>query len=136
QGLIQGEAYGTTAKRIKERMDVGATNVMRIARTENHRIRNASKLDAMIEGEKAGITLKKQWISSIDGSTRDSHQELDGVQIDIDEDFEGENGSGPAPGNLGSASEDINCRCSMIEIVAGFEPNTRRVRGVGITEYG
>jgi hypothetical protein len=24
----------------------------------------------------------------------------------------------------------------MIEVVDGFEPNTRRVRGVGITEYG
>jgi SPP1 gp7 family putative phage head morphogenesis protein len=135
QGLIQGEAYGTTAKRIKGRMDVGATNVMRIAQTEMHRTRNAAKLDGMAEGGKAGITLKKQWVSTIDGATRDSHQELDGVQIDIDKDFEGEDGSGPAPGSMGSASEDINCRCTMIEVVDGFEPNQRRVKGVGITEY-
>lgn len=136
QGLIQGEAYGTTAKRIKERMDVGATNVMRIARTENHRVRNVAKLDSMAEGEKAGVVLKKQWVSTVDGSTRDSHEELDGIQLDVHEDFEGEYGSGPSPGNLGSAREDINCRCTMIEIVEGFQPNNRRVKGVGITEYG
>ena len=72
---------------------------------------------------------------SVDDRTRDSHQELDGVTIDLDENFEGEEGSGPAPGMLGSAEEDINCRCTMIEVVDGFEPNERRVKGVGITEY-
>ncbi|MGM8212626.1 phage minor head protein [Virgibacillus sp. W0430] len=135
QGLIQGEAYSATVKRIKRRMDVGATNVMRIAQTENHRVRQVGKLDSLEEGAEAGITLKKQWLATVDGSTRESHQDLDGVTIDIDADFEGEEGSGPAPGMLGSAEEDINCRCDMIEIVDGFEPNERRVRGVGITEY-
>lgn len=135
QSLIQGEAYGKAAKRIKDRMDVGASKALTIARTENHRVRQAAKLDSMKEGEKAGITLKKQWVATIDESTRDSHQDLDGVQIDIDEDFEGEEGSGPAPGMLGAAEENINCRCTMIEVVAGFKPNERRVRGVGITEY-
>lgn len=135
QSLIQGEAYGKAARRIKERMDVGATNTMRIAQTEMHRTRQQAKLDSMEEGAEAGIVLKKMWVASIDGATRESHQELDGVTIDIDADFEGEEGSGPAPGMLGSASEDINCRCTMIEVVEGFEPNERRVRGVGITEY-
>lgn len=135
QSLIQGEAYGTAAKRIKERMDVGATNVVRIAQTEMHRTRQQAKLDSMEEGAEAGIVIKKQWVSSIDDSTRESHQELDGVQIDIGEDFEGEYGSGPAPGNMGSAREDINCRCTMIEVVKGFEPKERRVRDIGITEY-
>ena len=135
QSLIQGEAYGTAARRIKERMDVGATNVIRIAQTEMHRTRQKAKLDSMEEGAKAGVVVKKMWVATIDDRTRDSHQELDGVTIDIDEDFEGEEGSGPAPGMLGSAEEDINCRCTMIEVVDGFEPNERRVRGVGITEY-
>ena len=135
QSLIQGEAYGTAARRIKERMDVGATNVIRIAQTEMHRTRQQAKLDSMEEGAKAGVVVKKMWVATIDDRTRDSHQELDGVTIDLDEDFEGEEGSGPAPGMLGSAEEDINCRCTMIEVVDGFEPNERRVRGVGITEY-
>ena len=135
QSLIQGEAYGTAARRIKERMDVGATNVIRIAQTEMHRTRQQAKLDSMEEGAKAGVVVKKMWVATIDDRTRDSHQELDGVTIDLDENFEGEEGSGPAPGMLGSAEEDINCRCTMIEVVDGFEPNERRVKGVGITEY-
>lgn len=135
QSLIQGEGYKKAAQRIKKRMDVGATNVITIAQTELHRTRQKGKLDSMEEGRKAGITLKKQWLSTMDGNTRDSHQDLDGVQINLDEDFEGEESAGPAPGMMGSAEEDINCRCDMIEIVAGFEPNQRRVRDVGITNY-
>lgn len=135
QSLLQGEAYGKAAKRIKERMDVGATNVIRIAQTEMHRTRNSAKLDAMEEGAQAGVVIKKMWVSTVDGATRESHQDLDGVTIDIDDDFEGEDGSGPAPGNMGSASEDINCRCTLIEVVEGFSPKTRRVSDVGLVEY-
>lgn len=135
QGLIQGESYHKTSKRIKERMDVGAYHAMRIAQTENHRTRSAGRLASLEEGQERGLDLKKQWLATVDGNTRDSHQELDGKTIDLDKNFEGEEGSGPAPGMLGSASEDINCRCDLIEIVDGFTPNTRRVRGVGVTEY-
>lgn len=136
QGLIQGEAYGTVAKRIKNRMDVGATNVMRIAQTELHRNRQQAKLDSMAEGGKAGITLKKMWVSTVDGSTRDTHQHLDGQQVDLDKPFKANGMTAEAPGLFGDPAEDINCRCTMIEVVDGFKPNTRRVRGVGITEYG
>lgn len=135
QGLIQGEAYGTTAKRLKQRLDVGASRAIRIAQTENHRVRSAGTLASMEQGEKAGIAIKKRWLATADGSTRDSHQELDGKTLDLDEDFYGESGSGPAPGMLGSASEDINCRCDMIEIVEGFEPNKRIVRDADIQPY-
>jgi uncharacterized protein with gpF-like domain len=135
QSLIQGEAYGTAAKRIKNRMDVGATNVMRIAQHEMHQTRQRAKLSSMDEGAKAGITLKKQWVSTIDGSTRDTHQQLDGQQVDLDKPFKANGMSAEAPGLFGDPSEDLGCRCTMIEIVAGFSANTRRVRGVGITEY-
>lgn len=135
QGFIQGESYRSVAKRIKERMDVGASKALTITRTENHRVRNKSQLDSMEEGQKAGLDLKKHWMSTVDSDTRESHQDLDGVEVDLDEDFEGENGSGPAPGMLGAASEDINCRCTIIEVVSGFRPNTRRVRNIGIAEY-
>jgi SPP1 gp7 family putative phage head morphogenesis protein len=135
QALIQGEAYGTAAKRIKERMDVGATNVIRIAQTEMHRTRQQAKYDGMVEGEKAGITLKKMWVSTIDSRTRDRHQHLDGKQVDVDEPFKAGQYEGLMPGMFGIPSMDINCRCTTIEVVEGFEPNSRRVKGVGITNY-
>lgn len=130
QGLIQGESYQKTAKRIKERMDVGATNVQRIANTEMHRAQSQGRLDSLIHANEKGVKMRKRWISSLDGSTRDSHQDLDGVTIPLDENFEGEEGSGPAPGQMGSAAEDINCRCTMISVIDGYEPQVRRAREV------
>lgn len=135
QGLIQGESYRSTAKRIKERMDVGASKALTISRTENGRVRSQAKLDSMEEGSARGIELKKQWLSTVDGDTRESHQDLDGTVVELKGEFEGEDGSGQAPRMMGSASEDINCRCEVLEIVDNFTPNTRRVRGVGTTEY-
>src|SRR5690606_33839412 len=84
QSLIQGEAYGTAAKRIKNRMDVGATNILRITRTEMHQTRQRSKLEGMKEGAERGILLKKHWLATIDNRTRDRHGKLDGVQVDLD----------------------------------------------------
>ncbi|WP_373894454.1 phage minor head protein [Virgibacillus sp. CBA3643] len=135
QGLIQGEAYGTVAKRIKGRMDVGASNAMTIARTENHRTRQRGKLESMREGADRGITLKKEWIATIDDKTRDRHGDLDGVQVDVDKPFKIDGMEAEAPSLFGNSRMDINCRCSMIEVVENFKPNTRRVKGIGITEY-
>lgn len=135
QGFIQGESYRSVAKRVKERMDVGASKALTIARTENHRVRTQAQLDSIAEGEKAGITLKKQWVATIDGNTRDRHGDLDGIQVDPSDEFKIDGYAGEGPGLFGDPEMDINCRCTLIEIVAGFKPNTRRVRGVGITEY-
>ncbi|MGJ9384263.1 phage minor head protein [Salipaludibacillus sp. CF4.18] len=136
QGLLQGEAYGTTAKRLKKRMDIGARNALTIAQTENHRVRGKARLDVMEEGKELGITLKKHWLSTVDGSTRDSHANADGQEVDIDKPFKVDGEKLMYPGDpAGSAENVIKCRCTMIEIVAGFEPKYRRVRDVGITEY-
>lgn len=135
QSLNLGEGYAKAAARIKDRMDVGASKVIRIAQTEMHRVRNAASLDSMMEGRELGINIEKTWLASGDASTRDSHQELDGVTIPLDEEFHGEDGSGLSPSNLGSASEDINCRCTMIETISGLQPKARAIRGAGVTEY-
>ena len=135
QGLIQGESYQRTAKRIKERMNVGASSAMRIAQTENHRTRNRAHLDSIIEGEKAGLTIKKMWMATVDSNTRDRHADLDGVEVDPNEPFEIDGYEAQAPGEFGESSMDINCRCTMVENIDGFKPNSRRVRGVGVTEY-
>lgn len=137
QGLILGEGYSKTAKRIKERMDVGASNVIRIVQTETNRTRNQGKLDGMYEARNAGVEIKKQWLTAGDDRVRDSHEELDGQTFELEDKFEkGSTGSlADAPGHFGVAAEDINCRCTMISVVEGFEPVKRRVRGVGVTDY-
>jgi SPP1 gp7 family putative phage head morphogenesis protein len=135
QGLIQGKSYGHTAKKVKERFGVGAFKATRIVQTETNRVRNRAKLDSMDEAASAGVELKKRWLAAVDDRTRDSHASLDGATIDLDEEFDSDGYTASAPGQFGVASEDINCRCTMISIVEGFEPNKRRVKGVGVVEY-
>lgn len=135
QSLIQGESYRNAAKRIKSRMDVGATNVLRITRTEMHRTRQRSKLEGMEDGTERGIILKKHWLATIDGRTRDRHGRLDGVQVDLDEQFEIDGYKAEAPGLFGVPEMDIHCRCDVLEVVEGFEPRYRRVKGIGIVRY-
>ena len=129
-GLTRGLSYKDIAKQVKNRMDIGATNAVRIVQTESHRIRESAKLDSMVHAQEIGVEQKKRWLSTLDGSTRDSHQELDGETIELMQEFDGESGSGLAPGQMGSASEDINCRCTLITVIEGFEPRVRRAREV------
>lgn len=135
QSFILGESYRTAAKRIKERMDVGASRSLTIARTEMHRTRQQAKLDSLKEGAERGIIIKKHWLATIDSRTRDRHGRLDGVQVDLDEHFEIDGYRAKAPGLFGVAEMDINCRCDVLEVVEGFDPRYRRVKDVGIVRY-
>lgn len=134
-GLIQGKGYDQISRQVSKDMEMGLNRANRIVRTESHRAREQGKYDSMKEGEELGVKQKKRWLATLDDATRDSHQDLDGVTIDVDKDFEGEDGKGPAPGQLGSAREDINCRCTLLTIVEDYEPEKRRARDEGMSEY-
>ena len=132
QGLLQGEAYTDTAKRVQKSLEQNLNNAERIARTEAHRAREIAAMDSMEHAQKMGIQMQKQWVSAIDQRTRDTHAAMDGQRVDVDENFiSPEGATGPAPGEMGAASEDINCRCTSIAIIEGYEPEQRRIRGEG-----
>ena len=135
QSLIQGESFEQASRRIKKRMDVGATNVVRIAQTEMHRAQAQGRLDGLQQAASKGVIMTKRWVATLDGNTRPEHQDLDGVTIGLDENFVSGTGTGPAPGQLGTAEGDINCRCSIISIIEGYEPEVRRARGEGVIPY-
>lgn len=135
QSLMLGEAYGTAAKRIKGRMDVGATNVLRIARTEMHRTKQQARQDSIKEGAEKGLVLKKHWLATIDGRTRDAHGSLDGVQVNPDEQFEIDGYTADGPGLFGVPELDIHCRCDLLEVVDGWQPDYRRIKGIGVVKY-
>lgn len=128
QGLIQGKSYRDTSKLIRERMNVGASNAMRIVQTESHRISQSARTDTLVEASNKGVEMKKVWVSSLDSDTRDNHADLDGQKVDVDEEFEVDGLTAPYPGSFGVASEDINCRCSHSAIIEGFEPKVRKAR--------
>lgn len=117
-GLTQGDTYGKMAKRIKSKLetDIGKANT--IARTEGHRCMAQAKEDSFDAIEKAGVKFKEQWVSSKDERVRSYHQALDGTIINRGEMFISPSGaSGPGPGLMSNAADDINCRCIKILVL-------------------
>lgn len=134
-GLTQGKGYRDIAQTVKKRMDVGATNMDRIVRTESHRVREQAKLDSMVHAEKQGVVAKKRWVATLDDRTRDTHQSMDGEEVAIQKPFKVNGAEGMAPGLTGVPEEDINCRCGSIVVIEGFEPTERRAQGEGVIPY-
>lgn len=135
QGLIQGESYQKMTRRVKKHLESDVKKSIRVVQTEAHRVQQDGRMQSYEHAAEQGVIMKKVWTSTLDGDTRDAHQDLDGVEIDLDEDFVSETGSGPAPGQMGSAEDDINCRCSVRTVIKGYEPTQRRARGEGVIPY-
>lgn len=90
----------------------------RIARTEMNRASN----EGIIEGlRQSGVVEKKAWLAALDIRTRDSHVaahlRYQEEPISLEALFEVGGGAGPAPGQIGVAAEDINCRCVVLAVL-------------------
>ena len=116
QNIEDGDGLDGLMESVDEIMgDKIKSSAETIARTESISALNEGTLEGWQEG---GVT-SKTWLAAMDDRTRETHAEMHGQTVDIDEDFESPDGaSGPCPGSLGEAGEDINCRCSM---TAGFD---------------
>jgi SPP1 gp7 family putative phage head morphogenesis protein len=133
QGVVQGKDVGQVTKAIAKEMNIAASKACRIVRTETHRAQNQGSLDSYTEAYKKGVLIQKVWVATLDDRTRDSHRVMDGQVVEVYEDFimPGDI-KASAPGLSGSASGDINCRCTIRAEVVGFTPQARRARGDGI----
>lgn len=128
-GVSDGEGIEKLAKRIEGVFDDAIGRRSRvIARTETTR---ASSFGAQEGIRQAGVD-EKQWLAVRDDRTRGTdpvdaanHTEsgLDGMHVPVDDNFTSPatGASGPGPGEMGMAAEDINCRCTLI----GFFPEER-----------
>jgi SPP1 gp7 family putative phage head morphogenesis protein len=121
QGLMKNETYSTMAKRLKTALEGDAVKAMRIVRTEGHRVQESAKHDAAEYAHKQGVIMMKTWNSLEDERVRSSHRHLNNKTIPVDQHFKGKTGKGPAPGQLGSPSEDINCRCFLTYSIEKIE---------------
>lgn len=136
--LITGKPYTVQAKAIRsiigkyvkktDKASGAMYNALRIARTEGQRALNVGALANSYVAQGQGIKIQKQWVSTLDTNTRTSHQSLDGQRRELDKVFNSPISSGQAPGQMGAAEDNINCRCTMIDIVDDFEPVGRRAR--------
>ena len=82
---------------------------------------NAGRQDSYEDLTEQGVVMKKVWIATPDDHTRESHFDLDGEEVDVDEEFS--NGCMYPGDPNGDPPEVYNCRCSMRTHIVGFKKN-------------
>jgi SPP1 gp7 family putative phage head morphogenesis protein len=127
QVLVNGTSYARQAKELKNTFNNLASNAIRVARTEGTRNSNAGAYLNAQEASKQ-VPMKRQWYATRDDRTRDRHGKLDGQVVAVDEPFRMDGMKAMYPGDWGEPSMDINCRCTVLDIIAGLEPTVQRVR--------
>lgn len=115
RGFATAADYTEIARNIRDKGGVSMRKAFQIARTEGHRIHQESVENVLKKAKDAGADVVKQWDSTLDKRTRPTHQKLDGQLRELDEPFEINGHKAMRPGGFGIASEDINCRCEMLQ---------------------
>lgn len=110
RGIATGLGYGDIARNLANATGAPFSRTKTIARTEGHRIQQASAADAQQAAKDRGADVVKQWDAALDGKTRPSHRMVDGEIRELDEKFS--NGLMYPGDPNGPAAEVINCRCT------------------------
>ena len=120
-GIIQGESMDKIANRLQSVTTMTARTAITNARTAVTSAENKGRLDSMVELEKHGAILEKQWLATSDSRTRDWHRELNGKTAGINEAFENAMGEIRYPGDPRAKPANVyNCRCTLLTNVKGF----------------
>jgi len=121
RGLVRGDRYRDISSRLQNSLEIDAGKATRIVRTEAHRCMEAGKKVSLDNAANQGVELRKWWKDSADERVRSGHRHMGKKYskenaIPYDEDFVNDltGGTGPHPGALGTAEDDINCRCIMV----------------------
>lgn len=115
EGIANGESADLLADRVEEIMRGRIKSSKEaIARTE---ATAASTIGTQESWRQSGVVSGKEWIAALDDRTRDTHIHAHGQVVGIDDDFTVGGATGPGPGMLNSASEVVNCRCSMAPVL-------------------
>ena len=111
QSALKGESIPKLAKRLQNVVGMNKTSAIRNARTMMTGSHNMGKWETGKEAVAMGINVKKEWIATHDGRTRDSHLDIDGEVVEMDKTFS--NGLEYPADPLGDPAEVYNCRCTM-----------------------
>lgn len=125
-GLFEGKSYAEIARRVNEETEASYKQALRLARTEGGRTQSTTTQKGYVEAKKKGIDIQKRWLATLDKKTRHDHRELDGQTIEVDEKFSIRGHTAKGPRLFGVASEDVNCRCTTIEVIDGISPELRK----------
>lgn len=86
-----------------------ASRAYTIARTEVHSLAGFAQHEAAAQ---TGVLLYKEWVSTMDGRTRDSHMAMNGETVPMDEPYS--NGLMQPGDPDGDPGQTVNCRCNEI----------------------
>lgn len=122
QGILQGDSIDTLSSRLRRVTNMNINSSIRNARTMTTRAENSGRLHAYERVSDMGIEVKKVWVATVDERTRESHIDLDGQEVAIDESFVDMDGNElEYPADPSAAPETVyNCRCTMIAVPFGF----------------
>lgn len=140
QSILQGESIPQIAKRLATAVgDSNRASAVRNARTMTTGAENAGRVDSYRRASKMGIKIKQVWVATLDSRTRHSHRELDGEEIEVEEDGKDAYFSNGCrfPGDpQGDPSEVYNCRCTLIaDVGQSFDVRDLDSRNTDHFEY-
>ena len=122
RGIRKGKSINKIAEDVERLTGMDIKAAIRAARTACTYAENSAKLDAMIAfRDKYGIDVKKMWYATLDGRTRTHHREIHGEVRELEERFS--NGLLFPADPVGDPSEVYNCRCTMLEVIDGVDPD-------------
>lgn len=114
RGIASGMLYSDMMRNIASAAKLPLSRARTIVRTEAGRVQEQATFDAAKGAKAVGADVVKQWSAILDGKTRDNHRRLDGQIREVEEPFEIDGHKAMHPHDFGIASEDINCRCTML----------------------
>lgn len=128
QGIIQGESLDKITNRLVDQLCAQNRNLMLThARTSMTGAQNAGRNESLNQAQNKGIKVVKQWMTTLDGRTRDSHAAIDGETRDAGE-TRFSNGCRYPGDPTGPAHEVYNCRCTLVGDVKGYESSNYKRR--------
>ena len=66
------------------------------------------------------------WLATLDTRTRDRHAALDGTIKEYDQKFSIDGDKALIPMQFANASNNINCRCTTVDVIDDKTPSLRR----------
>lgn len=158
QGIIQGESMTQISRRLFPHMlnkDLAGKNLQDLPKEERRSIivknrqaairnartmvtgaENLGRQDSYNRLEQDGLELKKVWMATPDGRTRDWHIDMDGQEVGIHESFiDGLGNELEYPGDpVGDPATIYNCRCTMTTDVIGFRRADGTISEIGVKD--
>lgn len=131
-GIIQGKSVYDIADDLQRDVtNMNRASAVRTARTAMTAAQNGGRQATMDSAKAMGIKLRKRWVATKDGRTRDVHGAADGQTVPTDEPFivGGEKMMFPGDRTSASAWNLYNCRCAMRTVEKeGIEAEPRQMR--------